>query len=302
MGINNPIEAIYVIRWLISAAARSYEPGCKADAALILVGKEGLFKTTFFEVLAGKENFASLSGDVGDRKFLMVMRKNWIVELGEIDAAFRTNDWGRLKGFITNAVDKYVLPYGTKGLDFPRIGVLAGTTNYEKPLRDVNSEFRRYWCIRVERHIDTEWIAENRDSIWAAITHLYRGGMQWWLTPEEEEAHKSHALNFSAESSYFEKLLRLLPTSRTIKVAGKQVTIKWAEDSFLISDLCDALGVSGRSAEMGVGNDLRHLGFDKKQMRGYGGKTNYWYLADPDKMQVTALPELDMDNLLRQAD
>jgi predicted P-loop ATPase len=264
-----------------------------------LVGRQGLFKTTFFEALAGKENFASVSGDVNDRKFLMTMRKYWISELGEIDAAFRSNDWGRLKDFLSKSVDSYVPPYGTKAMEFPRIGVLAGSTNYEKPLRDVGGEFRRYWCVRIEKPIDIAWVKEHRDEIWAAATHLYHAGFQWWLNEEEVAAHAIHAQQFAAESSLYEKLLEILPTTRTFKVGDGKVTVKWTEDIFAISSLISEMGVTGRASEMTIASDLKRLGFEKKQARGYLGKTQYWYLKDPATFNGVASTVDVMPNEIR---
>ena len=43
------IEAKLMRRWLISACARAYQPGCKADLVLLLRGEQGVGKSTFFK-------------------------------------------------------------------------------------------------------------------------------------------------------------------------------------------------------------------------------------------------------------
>jgi predicted P-loop ATPase len=52
-GTNNPIYDIFLKRTLIAAVARAYEPGCKHDTTLVLQGKQGAGKSSFFNVLGG---------------------------------------------------------------------------------------------------------------------------------------------------------------------------------------------------------------------------------------------------------
>ncbi len=49
----SPYVAAVGVRWLISAVARIYQPGVRADSALILEGPQGLMKSTALRALAG---------------------------------------------------------------------------------------------------------------------------------------------------------------------------------------------------------------------------------------------------------
>ena len=40
----------YLRRWCVAAVARALEPGCQFDHVLVLIGPEGLYKSTFFKV------------------------------------------------------------------------------------------------------------------------------------------------------------------------------------------------------------------------------------------------------------
>jgi predicted P-loop ATPase len=67
-------------RWLISAVARIYEPGVKADCCLILEGAQGIMKSTALRTLAG-EWFADEISELGSKDAAMQTAGVWIVEL-----------------------------------------------------------------------------------------------------------------------------------------------------------------------------------------------------------------------------
>jgi len=60
-------------RWLISAVARIYNPGCKADCALILEGDQGLMKSTALKTLA-EPWFTDEIADLGSKDAAMQTR------------------------------------------------------------------------------------------------------------------------------------------------------------------------------------------------------------------------------------
>jgi predicted P-loop ATPase len=45
---------------------------------------------------------------------------------------------------------------------------------------------RRFWVIPVNKKVDVDLLAQERDAIWAVAVLAYKSGEQWWLTPEEE--------------------------------------------------------------------------------------------------------------------
>ena len=170
-------------RWMVSAVARVFSPGCKADSVLILEGLQGAGKSTSMAVLGG-EWFMDTPFNLGDKDGYQAIRGKWIVELGELDA-FNKAESTRAKQFFSASVDTYRESYGRRVLDVPRQCVFVGTTNQDEYLKDDTGN-RRYWPVTCTR-VDIEGLRASREQLWAEAVAAYRAGDVWWVERDEAE-------------------------------------------------------------------------------------------------------------------
>jgi predicted P-loop ATPase len=175
-------------RFLISAVARIYRPGCKADYALILEGRQGLGKSTALRVLFDGDDrgwFTDEIADIGSKDSAIQLRGAWIVELAELDAMKRA-DVSRLKAFISRTNDRYRPPYGRTVVDVPRQCVFAGSVNDDEYLRD-STGGRRFWPVKcADEKCDVRGLHQAREQIWAEAVARYRTpGTIWYLREED---------------------------------------------------------------------------------------------------------------------
>ena len=187
------IEVIH--RYMLGAVKRIYEPGCKFDYMLILVGKQGSYKSSFLKFLAVNDewfadNFNTLDGDKAFEK----LRGMWIVEMSELQATKRAKDVESIKAFITSSVDTYRTPYERRTEQRPRRCVLAGTSNPVDFLTDKtgNRRFLPVTCSVLPIKNPYEDLEETRMEFiqaWGEIMDEYMrsGGKVSVVLPKEYE-------------------------------------------------------------------------------------------------------------------
>lgn len=178
--------------WFVSMAARIFRPGCKMDTMVILEGAQGAGKSRALDILGGRW-FGEATESVTSKDFYLCLQGKLIVEIAEMDS-FHRGEVTRIKQVMSSRVDRYRVPYGRQAQDFPRQGVFVGTTNESHYLRD-NTGARRFWPVEVLR-IDLDYIAENREQLFAEAVALFEAGNAWWLMPEgasaQQELRRQH--------------------------------------------------------------------------------------------------------------
>lgn len=165
-------------RWLISAVARIFEPGCQVDHTLLLEGDQGIRKSSALHTLAGERYFADHLSDLGSKDSRLELHGKWIIELEELDRV-RRGDLPRIKAFLTARSDHFRAPYGRRTEDVPRGCVFAGSVNDDSPLTDETGN-RRFWPVKCGS-IKLDTLARDRDQLWAEAHERYRAGDKWWL-------------------------------------------------------------------------------------------------------------------------
>jgi hypothetical protein len=285
LGLTHPsLEAALVRSWFISAAARGIEPGCKVDTVLILVGDEGLHKTTLFKTLAGKELFTSSTVQVGEADGYSVLRHNWIVEWGELDSMRRARDQQTIRNFLSGEADFYRPKWGRKHERFNRSCVIVGTTNEEHFLQgDFN---RRMWPVRIST-IDYPWFRANRDELWAQAARLYLEASgcadckpllpeercathRWWLEGDQADQLRRHNVQFLEEDEWVSVLREWLSEN-----SPKAMTVHRV--------LKDAIGkppgqwIPGKDPARAA-EALKALGWKKSPSRRFAGEVGSWWV------------------------
>ena len=272
-GVDDPLYDTYVKRWLISAVARVFEPGCKADCALFLQGGQGARKSTFFQRLAGADFFSDSLGDTQNNKDeILLMHRFWIHEWSELETVFRKKEMASVKSFMARGFDSVRPPYRRDLIDLKRACVFAGTTNEQSFLSD-NTGDRRFWTIPVKGKINTGLLDNERDLIWAAAVALYRAGEQWHLTELEEIASRELNAQFRSLDPWHEKVLGYI--GGRPYVTGNEI---------LTGAFDYELKQIGRKEQLRISGILTALGWENKVKKLAGRPVKVWVPAEVEQV------------------
>jgi predicted P-loop ATPase len=245
-------------RWLISAVARIFEPGCKADCVMVIEGPQGRGKSSALRILGGdwySDDVASLD----NKDAAIGIRGRWIVEFAELDSISKV-EASRIKAFISRAEDHARLPYDKHTTALPRECIFAGTVNHSKYLRDETGG-RRFWPV-VCGVINLETLRRDRDQLWAEAVVRYRAGDRWWLDSDKlnaaaEEEQEAHFLQDSWEPVVEKWLESRIDTAQLVPDGAPECTTA----DVLTGALQKPAGMWTHGDTIRVGAVLKRLGW-----------------------------------------
>jgi predicted P-loop ATPase len=254
--------------FFISAVARIFKPGCKADCMLILEGPQGALKSALLRMLALQDEWFtdSLPHDLTSKDARAHLAGRWLIEMGEI-AQFRRSEIEMVKSYLSCQIDKYRPSYGRSDISVPRQCVFVGTTNAATYLHDPTGN-RRFWPVKIGA-IQLDKIETVIDQLWAEVVAAYRAGEAWWLSAKLERLAAREQQSRVEHDPWYQQIADFVDSRVT------------DDTKFTTADILDSLEVKKdrreRVHEMRVGNVLRELGCERRRARGVGGRRRYVY-------------------------
>jgi predicted P-loop ATPase len=179
---HSPFVAAVGTRWMISAVARIFRPGCQADYTLLLEGPQGIQKSTALQILAGDDWFTDHISDLGSKDSRIELHGKWIIEFSEL-ATVRRGELEKVKAFLTARIDHFRMPYGRRSEAVPRSCIFAASVNDQTPFTDPTGN-RRWWPVRCGA-IAIGALRRDRDQLWAEAYDRFKSGKVWWLETAE---------------------------------------------------------------------------------------------------------------------
>lgn len=198
---DSPYVRAVTRKMLVAAVGRALVPGIKFDYMVVLVGPQGCGKSTFCRWIGG-EWFNDSIFVIGSKDAYEQLRCSWIVEMGELASARRT-EIEALKNFISSQADTYRASYDRYAKTVKRSCVFVGTTNSDTFLRDATGS-RRFWPVTVtgagKENVD-KMTEELRQQVLAEAMHVWKEGKEPLYLEDDQIA--AYAVN--VQTYYSEK-------------------------------------------------------------------------------------------------
>lgn len=194
---DNAYTRAAIRKTLVAAVARVFEPGIKFDTALILVGEQGTYKSTFVKKL-GMEWFSDTFTTVQGKESFEQIQGAWLIEMAEL-SGLKKAEVESIKHYISKREDMFRPAYGRTVETYKRQCVFFGTTNNKDFLRDPTGN-RRFMPIDVRpeyatKSVNDDLTQDEVNQIWAEAYQLYLAKEPLYLVGDEDiiakiEQHK----------------------------------------------------------------------------------------------------------------
>ncbi len=254
-------RAIGTYTWT-ALAGRVMEPGCKADMAPILIGEQGIRKSSGVAAMAPAQDFfCEISFTEEDADLARKMRGRLIAEIGEL-RGLHTRELDHIKAFVSRTHEDWIPKFKEFHTVFPRRLLLIGTTNQEEFLADETGN-RRWLPLRVGR-VDVEAVARDCLQLWAEGRDRFLLDGVAWSDAERlaRDQHQAHMITDSWEDIVREWLDQL--GADGVKNASRRFLR--LNDVLRFALNFDTKNITRRE-ELRVGRVLTAIGYEKKVMR-----------------------------------
>ena len=245
-------------KWLVAAVATWMSDLSSNHEIFVLIGAQGIYKTTFFRHLLPPQLrmyfWENAHNSFSSKDDHLALAENCLVEIEEMDLQ-SSRDISELKALATSEKVKERRPYARFREEKHRLASFCGSGNQERFLSDETGS-RRWLCHKVDHIDDPRTWGLDYDQLYAQLRDELRQGFRYWFDSDEQRRVERQNEAFRIESDE-EQLIR----SRLRKPsAGEKVTLM---NSGMICQLLNG-GVVGRGlSTRKVGIIMNSLGFRK---------------------------------------
>lgn len=215
----------FLRKWLVAMIAGWIDPKEVNHLVLILIGKQGSYKTTWFNFLLPPELQAYFYTKINAMRMakddLISLTKYALVCCEELDT-MKQRELNNLKASITTSSVDERAAYARYAERRKHIASFCGTSNNVQLLTDTTGN-RRWLPFEIEQITSPRVKPFNYEGIYAQAYALYNNGFKYWMEDADNEKLTSHNEAFRVSNAAEELVLSYFKKP-TEKKAGEFIT------------------------------------------------------------------------------
>ena len=275
-------------KWFVAMVASWMKDEVVNHTVLVLVGRQGIFKTTWLDNLIPPELRAyssklPLSGQISKDDRLRLC-ENGMLNIDELDAMCG-REMNIVKSLLTSTDINERAAYGRLKERKVRLASFCASTNKREFLTDITGN-RRWLPFEVESIQNPFHTIIPYERLYAQAKALVEEGMfSYWFDMEEMEVLEAHNEEFRAQ----ENEEQLLPILFDVPAEGRGEFMTTAQ----ISERLVTFGnIKKPMALNRLGMLLGTVGYSKVNRRIGGNKTRGWLVYQRDTDEINSLKKL----------
>ena len=253
-------------KWLVAMVAAWINPEVVNHVILVLIGKQGAYKTTWFNYLLPPELrkyfYTKANSGRMTKDDLLVLSQYGLICCEELDT-MRPAELNQLKAAVTMQSTNERAAYAHFHEQRRHIASFCGTGNNPQFLTDPTGN-RRWLPFEVESILSPREHPFDYEGIYSQAYALYLSGFEYWFSSEEMEAQARHNSRF--ESPNLERELVSLYFRKPLE-GERPIFVSVARAMQIIG-----AGIAQKLSAIRIGMAFRELGFKSvryNNSRGY---------------------------------
>lgn len=196
-------------KWLVGMVASLLDENVVNNTILVLVGKQGIYKTTFFNNLLPsplrRYFYTKTNSDHISKDDKLSLTEFALICLEEIDS-MKAHEMNQLKALVTTKTISERAAYQRFKENRRHIASFCGTGNNIRFLNDYTGN-RRWLPFEVESISEPTEDRYHYEGLYAQALALWKSGFRYWFNQSEIKELTSHVENFEITSIEEELIL-----------------------------------------------------------------------------------------------